>query len=66
MECPNCKRYRDALVVASEAMEERRHYADGWEWKYGAAWDEEDSAIDAILAPNPEDLGETPLFVEGV
>ena len=43
-------RLREALSMAQETMEERRRYADGWEWKYGPAWDEEDFIIRAALA----------------
>ena len=43
-------RLREALSMAQETMEERRRYADGWEWKYGPAWDEEDWIVRAALA----------------
>jgi len=42
-------RYRAALVIAQDAMNERRGYANAWEWKYGKAWDEEDAQIRAAL-----------------
>lgn len=33
--------YRDGLSRLFDHAAEVRGYADGWEWKYGAAWDEE-------------------------
>lgn len=39
-----------ALTTAKEAMDERRGYAAGWEWKYGPAWDEEDAVVSSALA----------------
>ena len=40
-----------ALQVAQDAMNERRSYAESWEWKYGAAWTEEDNIVLAALDP---------------
>jgi len=41
-----------ALKIAAEAMGERRGYSEGWEWKYGPAWDEEDSIVRKALNRN--------------
>ena len=38
-----------ALIVAKGAMEERRNYALGWEWKYGEEWDKEDRIVSDAL-----------------
>ena len=38
-----------ALQKAWNAMSERRGYAEAWEWKYGAAWDEEDADVSEAL-----------------
>lgn len=59
-------RLQSALVVARNAMDERRGYASEWEWKYGKEWDEEDAIVGAALVVDPLDRGERPLFVEGV
>ena len=40
---------RAALEVAKEAMDERRGYADAWEWKYGETWDYEDKSVQKVL-----------------
>lgn len=47
-----CDRLRTALEVAQDAMNERRGYAQGWEWKYGETWNEEDAKVAAALIPN--------------
>ena len=39
----------EALKVAWNAMCERRGYAEGWEWKYGREWDEEDEKVKRAL-----------------
>ena len=39
----------ETLGKAKEAMDERRGYAEAWEWKYGKAWDKEDSIVQATL-----------------
>ena len=44
-----CEELKGALETAKEAMDERRGYADGWEWKYGKAWDEEDTKVKSAL-----------------
>ena len=44
-----CEELKYALGTAKEAMDERRSYADGWEWKYGKAWDAEDAKVKAEL-----------------
>ena len=38
------------LATAKGAMDERRGYAESWEWKYGKAWDEEDAGVDDALS----------------
>ena len=53
-----------ALLLARDAMRERRGYANHWEYKYGPAWDAEDDAVDAALDPGPAARGERPLFAE--
>jgi len=42
-------RMRKALETAKAAMDERRGYAEGWEWKYGEVWNEEDAEVTAAL-----------------
>lgn len=44
----------EALEVAKDAMDERRGYAEGWDWKYGEAWDKEDAQVNAALAAYKE------------
>ncbi len=43
------KALRKALEIAWGAMCERRGYAEGWEWKYGREWDEEDEKVKRAL-----------------
>ncbi len=51
--CGHClDEARAALSVAMDAMEDRRNYADGWEWKYGAIWTREDNIVRAALDPS--------------
>ena len=52
-----CAELAEALVIAKDAMDERRSYVNGgdpsgcWqEMKYGEAWDEEDAKVSATLA----------------
>ena len=47
--CRQCLTHK--LKIAKEAMDERRSYAEGWEWKYGAAWTAEDNIVLAALDP---------------
>lgn len=38
-----------ALLIAYDAMRERRKYASDWEYKYGSKWDEEDAEIQNLI-----------------
>jgi len=48
-----CLEYRDALSRLFDHAADVRGYADGWEWKYGEAWDEEMNAAREVLEPKP-------------
>lgn len=48
------KSQRDELLavlkICIEAMDERRGYAEMWEYKYGEKWDEEDAKARAAIS----------------
>lgn len=45
-------RLRAALLIAQEAMQERRAYCHEWEYKYRQSWDDEDEMVRNVLGNN--------------
>ena len=43
------KLYYDIFVECLEAMQERRLYADAWEYKYKNRWDKEEAMITTVI-----------------